>query len=126
MALVVSAAGRVTPVVGSIIAIIVFVILMNLYMIYFRNSGGRKSKKSSHIPSTYIGHFDDYKLSFEFEQADYARRVALQNRTFELFEQVRREAAARRIAESSGGVGAIPGGAAAMTDTSSQETTITE
>jgi low temperature requirement protein LtrA len=102
-------ATPVGPVVGSIIAIIVFVLLMNLYMVYFRNMNRRKSKKSSHIPTTYIGHFDDYKLSYEHEQADYARRVALQNRTFELFEQVRRDAAAREAAEASGGAAAAAG-----------------
>ena len=88
--------------VGSIIAIVIIVVLGNLFMVFrrFRNiklSRTRKpamdEQKAELIRSRAI------QSRLEREQDEAKRRVELRNKTLELYEQVRRNAAARERGE---------------------------
>ena len=85
------------PYLFTVIAILVIV---NLYMLFRRRNKSRKVGKDAAAERiAMVKHHDDIIRKLDHEQADAKRRVELQNKTFEMYEQVRRQAEAAEQAE---------------------------
>jgi len=75
--------------------IIAILIIVNLFMLFKRSRKSRnmgKDSKSERIATA--KRHDDLVRKLDHEQADAIRRVELRNKTFEMYEQVRRQAEA--------------------------------
>jgi len=82
----------VMPYIFTIIAILVIV---NLYMLFKRSKKGRNVGKNAAAERiATVKRHDDLVRKLDHEQADAQRRVDAQNKTFEMYEQVRRQAEA--------------------------------
>lgn len=73
-----------------IIAAVFFAVSANFFMLY------RKLKKERHPRNTRAVSEAETKLRLEREQEDAAERVELQKKTFEYYEQVRKNVAAKK------------------------------
>ena len=76
-------------------AIIAILVVANFYMLFRRSKKSRnigKETKADRIAS--VKNYDSLKRKLEFEQQDAIRRLELRNKTFEMYEQVRRQAEA--------------------------------
>lgn len=80
---------------GYLIAIIVFVIVGNFFLLFKRHKGDRKPSKKPALSESAASRIRDREIQrrIDREQEDAARRVDLRNKTFELYEQVRKNAA---------------------------------
>ena len=80
---------------GSLIVIVFIVVIINLIMLYFRikkDFPKKQSKKAPEEEEAAIIRERVIHQKIEREQEDAERRVLLQNKTLELYEQVRRNA----------------------------------
>ena len=82
-----------TAPVGYIIAIVVLVLAINAFAVYARYKSTRKTKSWAYDKPITLGENFSARLMQEREQEDFKNRMELRNRTFELYEQVRRKAA---------------------------------
>ena len=76
-------------------AIIAILVVANFYMLFRRNKKKRdvgKDATSKRVAT--VKRHDDLVRKLDYEQADAKRRVELQNKTFEMYEQVRKQAEA--------------------------------
>jgi len=76
-------------------AIAGILVIVNLYMFFKRYKKGRYTRKNVESERmAIVKRHADLELKLKREQEDAARRVELQNKTLELYEQVRRNAEA--------------------------------
>ena len=74
--------------------IVGIVIAANFYMFYARRKKSRAIyQKANERREASDRDLDNLKRKLNREQANFAKRVELQNRTFQLYDQVRRESA---------------------------------
>ena len=79
--------------IGYIIAVIVIILIGNFYVLVIRPAKNRRPVKKARDNDTVIAQQREiYIHRQEREQEEAARRVALQNRTLELYDQVRKQA----------------------------------
>ena len=74
-------------------AIIAIVIVANFYMLFKRSKRGRnvgKDVAAKRVAS--VKNYDDLKRKLDFEQQDAIRRIELRKKTWEMYEQVRKQA----------------------------------
>jgi len=77
------------------------VIIVNFYMFFMRRRKGRdKYLKLEHERMVAERDSDKLRRQLQREQVEYARRVEMQNKTFDMYEQVRRKWAAIEEEES--------------------------
>ena len=75
-------------------AIIALIIIANFYMLFKRSKKSRnvgKDATAKRIAS--VKNYDDLKRKLDFEQQDAIKHVELRKKTWEMYEQVRRQAA---------------------------------
>ena len=75
--------------------IIAVLIIANFYILFRRNKNGRNvGKDATAQRMASVKHHDDLVRKLDHEQQNAAKRVEMRNKTFELYEQVRRDAEA--------------------------------
>ena len=75
-------------------------VVFNFYLLFKRSKKSRFTRKGVKADRmANIKNRDDLIRKLDLEQKDAARRVELRNKTFEMYEQVRRNAAAAENAE---------------------------
>ena len=86
---------------GYLFVIVAIVIAVNFYMFSLRRkkSRGAAKRRDEERAQTQKRH-EDLKRRLDYEQQDAARRIALRNKTFELYDIVRRQAEAGVGAEA--------------------------
>jgi len=80
-----------------LLAVVFFVIVSNFFMLYMRTRKDRrpKSGRAAMSESEAMERRDrDIRRRIDLEQEECARQVELRNKTLDLYEQVRRKAAA--------------------------------
>ena len=81
-----------------LLAIIGFVILLNIYMLIMRRKKNRNPKKGATSQrESHVRHHEDLVRRLEREQEDAARHVELRNKTLEMYEMVRKQAEAQEL-----------------------------
>ena len=75
-------------------------VVVNFYLLFKRTKRSRFTKKNAQAERmANIKRRDDLIRKLDLEQKDAAKRVELRNKTFEMYEQVRQNAAAVENAE---------------------------
>ena len=75
-------------------------VVVNFYLLFKRTKRSRFTKKNAQAERmANIKRRDDLIRKLDLEQKDAARRVELRNKTFEMYEQVRQNAAAAEAAK---------------------------
>ena len=75
------------------LTIIGMLIVGNFYLLFKRNKKGRNAGKQATAERiATVKHHDDLVRRLDHEQVEASRRVELQNKTLEMYEQVRKQA----------------------------------
>ena len=74
--------------------VIAILVVVNFYMLFKRNRKSRNiGKEASKEREESVKRYDNLVRKLSHEQEEAARRVELQNKTFDMYDQVRRHAA---------------------------------
>ena len=74
-------------------AIVGILVVFNFYMLFKRSKKGRNvGKKAASEREAMIKNHDSLVRKLNIEQEDAARRVELRNKTFDMYDQVRKDA----------------------------------
>jgi len=86
-----------SPIITFIIAVVFFILAANFFMLYRRlrrNRSGKSGKPAMEEKEAAKRRDREIQRRLDLEQEDAARSVELRNKTLELYEQVRKNAAA--------------------------------